>query len=139
MKLRIKPHFQAVFQSKINSIFRCYSSLEDQSINCTGKVCQSSTEQYWERYVLAINKAPLVYDEVENKTYNFPNFGEIGEIKWDLSLTLLLSWIIVFICLSKGIKSSGKVVYFTATFPYVILIILLVRVLLLDGAYEGVK
>ena len=141
LKLRIKPHFQAVFQSKIkiNSIFRCYSSLEDQSINCTGKVCQSSTEQYWERYVLAINKAPLVYDEVENKTYNFPNFGEIGEIKWDLSLTLLLSWIIVFICLSKGIKSSGKVVYFTATFPYVILIILLVRVLLLDGAYEGVK
>ena len=55
------------------------------------------------------------------------------------SLCVLLSWIIVFACLAKGIKSSGKVVYFTATFPYVILIVLLVRALLLDGAVKGLK
>ena len=55
------------------------------------------------------------------------------------SLCVLLSWIIVFACLAKGIKSSGKVVYFTATFPYVILLILLIRALFLDGAVEGLK
>ena len=65
-------------------------------------------------------------------------FGDIGEIKWDLCLCVLLAWIIIFACLCKGIKSSGKVVYFTATFPYVILIVLLVRGLLLEGAAEGV-
>lgn len=112
----------------------CYSGPDR---NCTASVCQPASEQYWERFVLGINQAPLETDPTTNKTYNFPVFGEIGEIKWDLSLCLLLSWIIVFACLSKGIKSSGKVVYFTATFPYVILIILLVRGLLLDGAVEG--
>ena len=30
---------------------------------------------------------------------------------------------------SQGIQSSGKVVYFTATFPYVVLFILLIRYL----------
>ena len=64
---------------------------------------------------------------------------QIGEIKWDLSLCLLLSWIIVFFCLFKGIKSSGKVVYFTATFPYLILLALLGVAVSLDGAIEGIK
>lgn len=88
--------------------------------------------------MLGIDKAPIILED-GNKTFNLPDFGSIGEIKWDLSLCLLLSWFIVFACLAKGIKSSGKVVYFTATFPYVILIVLLVRGLLLDGAYEGIK
>jgi hypothetical protein len=117
-------------------LFSCYTG---SNRNCSSSVCQTASEQYWERSVLAVHKAPLIFDAAENKTYNFPNFGDIGEIKWDLSLCLLLSWIVVFACLSRGIKSSGKIVYFTATFPYLILIILLVRVLLLDGAYEGVK
>lgn len=61
-------------------------------------------------------------------------FGEIGEIQWDLTLCLLLSWVIVFLCLMKGVKSSGKVVYFTATFPYIILIALLIVGVRLEGA-----
>ena len=35
--------------------------------------------------------------------------GDIGDINWQLALCLLLSWIIVFLCLMKGVKSSGKV------------------------------
>ena len=62
----------------------------------------------------------------------------LGMIKWQLALCLLLCWLIVAVCLSKGIKSSGKATYITATFPYLVLLILLVRGLTLDGSMEGI-
>jgi solute carrier family 6 noradrenalin transporter-like protein 2 len=38
----------------------------------------------------------------------------------------------------QGVKSSGKVVWLTATMPYVVLTILLMRGLMLDGAASGI-
>uniref|UniRef100_H2ZFK7 Transporter n=1 Tax=Ciona savignyi TaxID=51511 RepID=H2ZFK7_CIOSA len=84
----------------------------------------SSSEEYWRNRVLRINKSEGI--------------GDPGTVLWDLVLCLLLAWLIVFFCLIKGVKSSGKVVYFTATFPYIILIILLVRGCTLDGARRGI-
>ncbi|XP_071181491.1 sodium- and chloride-dependent GABA transporter ine-like isoform X2 [Mytilus edulis] len=63
---------------------------------------------------------------------------EPGVLKWDLVLILLLCWVIVYFCIWKGPKSTGKVVYFTATFPYLVLLVLLVRGLTLEGSYKGV-
>lgn len=34
---------------------------------------------------------------------------EVGTIKWDMALCLVLAWIVVFLCIMKGIKTSGKV------------------------------
>ncbi|XP_067852911.1 sodium- and chloride-dependent neutral and basic amino acid transporter B(0+)-like [Heptranchias perlo] len=84
---------------------------------------QGPSEQFWDKVVLRRTSS----------------MDETGEIVWYLALCLLLAWIIVGIALSKGIKSSGKVVYFTATFPYLILIILLVRGATLEGAYKGIE
>jgi solute carrier family 6 amino acid transporter-like protein 5/7/9/14 len=57
----------------------------------------------------------------------------MGAIQWKLALCLFAAWVIIFLCLIKGIKSSGKVVYFTATFPYVVLVILFFRAITLPG------
>lgn len=52
---------------------------------------------------------------------------DMGEMRWELVGCLALAWLIVYACMVKGVKSSGKVVYFTALFPYVVLIILFGR------------
>merc|ERR1712012_1272801 len=83
-------------------------------------------KRYWEKLVLNITK-------------DIGEPGDLGGFNYPIPLALLLSWIVVFLCLMKGVKSSGKVVYFTATFPYVILIALLVRGVTLPGATIGLK
>ncbi|KAH3823019.1 sodium- and chloride-dependent neutral and basic amino acid transporter B(0+)-like [Dreissena polymorpha] len=102
-----------------------YTFNEGLSVNCTNTSNTAVSELYF--YKTVIQKAPNMYP------------SDMGAPIWQLALCLLLSWVVVVACLIKGIKSSGKVVYFTATFPYVILIILLIRGCLLDGAIDGVK
>lgn len=63
---------------------------------------------------------------------------EQGSIRWPIVLCLFLSWTIVCVCLIRGVKSMGKVVYFTALFPYVVLTTLLIRALTLPGAVNGI-
>ncbi|XP_055375598.1 sodium- and chloride-dependent glycine transporter 1-like [Condylostylus longicornis] len=64
---------------------------------------------------------------------------DIGGIVWPLFFSLLFVWILTYICISCSVKSIGKVVYFTALFPYVILTILLIRGVTLPGAWKGIK
>ena len=61
---------------------------------------------------------------------------DIGGVNWYLLLALVIAWIFVGGALIRGVQSLGKVVYFTALFPYVMLTILLVRGLTLDGSIE---
>ncbi|CAB1430241.1 unnamed protein product [Pleuronectes platessa] len=61
----------------------------------------------------------------------------LGKVHLDLALCLLLAWVICYFCTWKGIKSIGKVVYFTATVPYLLLLILFFRAVTLPGARQG--
>ena len=62
----------------------------------------------------------------------------IGLPDMKLTLWLLLSWILVFLVIVQGVKSSGKFSYFMAIFPYVVLFTLLIRACTLDGAIDGI-
>ncbi|XP_013776658.1 sodium- and chloride-dependent GABA transporter 1-like [Limulus polyphemus] len=122
-----------------NSIF-CRSEYEEGGLpNCTGNaemdppICaynlsdhtifRSTVKEYWEHNVLQISNG----------------LNEPGEIRWQLAITLAVAWILCYFCIWKGVKWTGKVVYFTALFPYVLLFILLIRGLTLPGSSEGIK
>lgn len=63
---------------------------------------------------------------------------EIGNVRWKIILCLAAAWTLTFLALGKGVKSTGKVVYFTALFPYLVLIILFIRGVTLPGSMDGV-
>ncbi|XP_054610390.1 sodium- and chloride-dependent GABA transporter ine [Dunckerocampus dactyliophorus] len=67
-----------------------------------------------------------------------PGVGEAGAIRWEIFLILVLAWLLVYLCIFKGVKSTGKVVYLTALLPYVILIALLINNVQLPGALQGI-
>lgn len=100
---------------------------------------------------------------------NSEGLHDPGPVRWPLALCLLAAWIIIFLCMLKGIRSSGKVknkktllflsapvqkmcttvphvftllffqvVYVTATFPYFVLIVLIIRGATLEGSLQGV-
>ena len=67
------------------------------------------------------------------------NLSYLGSLHWDLFGCLAAAWILICLALIKGVKSSIYVAYFTAIYPYVILVILFGIGLSLPGSVDGIK
>ncbi|XP_010803965.1 sodium- and chloride-dependent GABA transporter 2 isoform X3 [Bos taurus] len=93
------------------------------SLNATAENATSPVIEFWERRVLKISEG----------------IQHLGALRWELALCLLLAWVVCYFCIWKGVKSTGKVVYFTATFPYLMLVVLLIRGVTLPGAAQGIQ
>lgn len=61
----------------------------------------------------------------------------LGTVQWELMGTLVLAWFLVYLIVWKGLHQSGYIIWFTALFPYFVMITLLVKALTLDGAMDG--
>ncbi|CAM2105694.1 unnamed protein product [Caretta caretta] len=81
----------------------------------------SSTQYFWYRKTLNIS----------------PSIEEYGSIQWEQAVCLILAWLVVYLCILRGTESTGKVVYVTASLPYLVLLIYLIRGLTLHGAVNG--
>lgn len=76
-----------------------------------------------------------VLDEVDDDVGISRGIGSPG---WALSLCLAATWIAVWSVTCCGVRSSGKAAYFLALFPYVTLVMLLIRGVTLPGALDGI-
>ncbi|XP_078067035.1 sodium-dependent noradrenaline transporter [Mustelus asterias] len=81
--------------------------------------------EYYERGVLHLHESAGIHN--------------LGLPRWQLSLCLLVVVIILYFSLWKGVKTSGKVVWITATMPYMVLLVLLIHGITLPGAMNGIK
>ncbi|KAK7082302.1 hypothetical protein SK128_004895 [Halocaridina rubra] len=68
-----------------------------------------------------------------------PSMSEMGSFRLELLLALFAAWVLVYFCLWKSVKSSGKVVYVTATLPYLLIGAFLWRAVTLPGATKGLQ
>ncbi|KAI3387219.1 hypothetical protein SNEBB_003183 [Seison nebaliae] len=64
---------------------------------------------------------------------------DVGFPQYEIVLCLAAAWILTFLCLFKGVKSSGKAAWVAALSPYVLITILLIRGCTLEGAADGIK
>ncbi|XP_018394439.1 PREDICTED: sodium- and chloride-dependent GABA transporter 1-like [Cyphomyrmex costatus] len=109
----------------------CYDANQESSmhekINCSNfaenNTCHHTTpvEEYWDQRVLGITSG----------------IESIGKIQWELLGCLIIGWLLVYLIIRRGLHQSGKIIWFSALFPYVVLFILLGRAVTLEGSYDG--
>ncbi|XP_069824557.1 sodium-dependent noradrenaline transporter isoform X1 [Dendropsophus ebraccatus] len=81
--------------------------------------------EFYEREVLRLHESAGIHD--------------LGQPRWQLTICLFAVLIVLFFSLWKGVKTSGKVVWITATLPYVVLFVLLIRGVTLPGSSKGIS
>ena len=111
-----------LIESTIESFYK--NASYNVIIDCS-KDTISPTQEFYSRFLTEMHKSR----GLEN----------IGGIKWEVAFSLLLVFVTVYFALWKGIKSAGKAVWITAIAPYVVMVILLIRGLMLDGWQDGVE
>lgn len=62
-----------------------------------------------------------------------------GEMRWELAACLFIVWVVVYFSLWKSVRSSSRVLYFTATVPFGLVLMFLGHSLSLEGADIGLK
>ncbi len=65
--------------------------------------------------------------------------GEAGGPHWPVVLGSLITWLLIYFCLFRGVKWVSKVVLFTVPLPWLMLVVLTVRGLTLEGSQTGLS
>ncbi|EDO28460.1 predicted protein, partial [Nematostella vectensis] len=99
VELKCVPHTPSFYFMTASQTVNC--SAFALPVNCS-QTFTSPSEEYWTNRVLQIT------DSLE----------DMGEIRWELVGTLILSWVLVYFCIFKSVRLTGKVWVYAATQIY---------------------
>uniref|UniRef100_A0A9J7X110 Transporter n=1 Tax=Cyprinus carpio carpio TaxID=630221 RepID=A0A9J7X110_CYPCA len=134
-----------MFEVNCHNISAAYTGLHRPDVDWS--FLYNETDKYSDNYSMSFQNESefppfkLISPEQEywfHRMLRVANSGGLGSVNADLAMCLLLAWVICYFCIFKGVKTTGKVVYFTATFPYLMLFILFIRGVTLPGAATGI-
>jgi len=61
----------------------------------------------------------------------------LGNIRWNIFWPLVVTWLVMYLCIFKGVRLVGRIVWLTVPLPWLMLLILAVRGLTLEGSMQG--
>ena len=82
----------------------------------------SPTQYFWYRKTLDIST----------------NVNDPDNFNFVIAGCLLGAWALVYLCIIKGITENPKIIYITAIYPYVVLMIFFFRAITLEGMEDGI-
>ncbi len=96
---------------------------------------------FYQSFTLGWGNTPRAVETFFNQTLlaKSGSPGILGGIQLPVLIGLAVTWLLIYLCLFKGVKTLGKIVYFTVGIPWLILIIMVIRGLTLPGAMEGLN
>ncbi|XP_078350539.1 sodium- and chloride-dependent GABA transporter 1-like isoform X1 [Oculina patagonica] len=123
------------------SIYYLYNSFKTD-IPWVGCHHAWNTDKCYELNTTSTTNTTAVSSSKEFLTHNVlemtNGIDEPGDVNLKLAACLFVAWVLVYFCIWKGIRTTGKVVYVTATLPYVFLVILFIRAITLPGSIDGI-
>jgi len=105
----------------VHAFFASFKDFDTNYQSSTG----GDAYKYWMNDIIGMN---TLGDSYYPTRVVWSNFG-----------CLVLCYAIIFGCVAFGMKTTGKVAYFTMGFPILLLFIFLIRACSLEGAGDGIK
>lgn len=62
---------------------------------------------------------------------------KLGPVRLAIVLPLGITWVAMYLCICRGVRFVGKIVWLTVPLPWIMLLILAVRGLTLEGSLQG--
>lgn len=72
-------------------------------------------------------------------TCKFRTPGDTEGIAWEIFACNTASWIITFLCVMRGVKTSSYIVWFSVPLPIILIIVMIIRGNTLEGSSNGVS